>query len=180
MLRYSDVWLDTKPYKEIYDGRVHPKVSPQLTHFILHGRIGSLLSAWVQDRGVSGPELRVYLDDETSLVPDLAFVSNERLESLSPEQREKPPFAPELVIEIRSPRQWMPNIRRKTELYLQHGATVVLNVDPKKRTIRVTTRENEITLGEGGTFQHPAFPGLGLSVDAIFSSLDRWGQSNSS
>jgi Uma2 family endonuclease len=174
MLRYSDAWLDTKPYKEIYDGRVHHKVSPQLTHFILHGRIGSLLSAWVQDRGVSGPELRVFLDDRTSLVPDLAFISYERLASLSPRQREKPPFAPELVVEIRSPGQWMPKIRRKTELYLAHGAVVVLNVDPKKRTILVTTSDQTVKLGAGETFEHPAFPDLRLSVDAVFAPLDRW------
>jgi hypothetical protein len=27
-----DAWLDEKPYKELYDGAVHEKVSPQFNH----------------------------------------------------------------------------------------------------------------------------------------------------
>jgi Uma2 family endonuclease len=42
--------------------------------------------------------LRVYLDEETSLVPDVSWISDVRLKKLSPEERERPPFAPELRV----------------------------------------------------------------------------------
>ncbi len=38
----------------------------------------------------------------------------------------------------------------------------------------VTTREAEFNLEKGEAFVHSAFPGLLLSIDAIFAALDRW------
>jgi Uma2 family endonuclease len=172
MLR-SDIWLDEKPYREIYDGRVHPKVSPQRKHMVVQGAVIALLLEWGRDRGDSGPEWRVYLDENTSLVPDVSFMSDARLGSLSEEQREKPPLSPELVVEIRSPQNREASIRRKTVLYLEHGAVAVLDVDPARRLARVTTQDGEHSLRPGDAFAHPAFPGLVLPVDAMFAPLDR-------
>jgi len=173
MLQYADAWLDEKPYKEVYDGRIHPKVSPQRKHVVVQGAIIALLFDWGNDRGDCGPEWRVYLDENTSLVPDVSFMSDERLESLSEAQREKPPFAPELVVEIRSPENRRRAIRRKTVLYLEHGAIAVLDIDPAQRVVHVTTRDVESALRAGDAFIHPAFLGLALPVDAIFAPLDR-------
>jgi len=170
---YTDAWLDEKPYKEIYDGRVHPKVSPQLRHMLVQGTVIALLFEWGRERGVSGPEWRVYLDENTSLVPDVSFMSDERLRQIPEEQREKPPISPELIVEIRSPQNRERNIRRKTTLYLEHGAVAVLEVDPARRLVHVTTREGESTLQAGDSFTHSAFLGLTLPVDAIFAPLER-------
>jgi Uma2 family endonuclease len=173
MLQDAAAWLDERPYKEIYDGRIHPKVSPKRDHSLVQVAIGSMLLAWGCDRGDSGSEWRVYLDDHTSLVPDVSFISDERLEKLSEAELQKPPFAPELVVEIWSPDNRESLIRRKTTLYLEHGAIAVLDVDPSGRTVRVSTRDGETMLKTGDTFGHAAFPGLALSVDAIFAPLDR-------
>ncbi len=173
MLQDAAVWLDEKPYKEIYDGRVHAKVSPKYAHGILQVEIGALLRSWARKRGGLASELRVYLDEGTTLVPDLAYISHTRFAGLTEEQREQPPFAPELAIEIRSRGDRERHVRRKTELYLKYGATVVLYVDPLNRSVRVTTRDGEMSLGKGDVFEHAAFPGLRLSVDEIFAPLDR-------
>ena len=129
--------------------------------------------AWGRDRGDSGTEWRVYLDEHTTLVPDVSFISDERLKNLSETQLQKPPFSPELVVEIRSPDKRERLIRRKTTLYLEHGSIAVLDVDPSERSVRVTTRSGETTLKAGDAFSHPAFPGLSLAVDAVFAPLDR-------
>ena len=173
MLQRAAAWLDERPYKEIYDGRIHPKVSPRLNHALVQAAVVSLLFEWGRERGASGSELRVYLDEHTSLVPDVSFISDERLERLSEAQRQKPPFAPELVVEIRSPKNRESSIHRKTALYLEHGAIAVLDVDPTQRLVRVTTRDGESTLKPGDTFMHPTFPELALPVNAIFAPLDR-------
>ncbi len=172
MLR-NDAWLDRKPYKEIYDGRVHPKVSPQRRHMLVQGAVIGILLEWGRNRGDIGPEWRVYLGEDASLVPDVSFMSDERLATLSEEQREKPPISPELVVEIRSPQNREAAIQRKTDLYLQHGAIAVLDVDPAKRSVHITTNDGESTLRAGDAFTHTAFPGLALAVDAIFAPLDR-------
>ena len=169
----TDAWLDEKPYKEIYDGRLHVKVSPQRMHALVQGAVTALLLDWGRDRGDAGPEWRVYLDEVTTLVPDVSFISDRRLASLSKSEREKPPFAPELVVEVRSPEDRDRNIRRKTALYLRHGALAVLNVDPQKRTVDVATANDETTLKPGDVFTDPSFPGLALPVNAIFAPLDR-------
>lgn len=169
----ADAWLDEKPYKEIYDGRLHLKASPQHMHGIVQMEVGTLLHAWSRNRGDIVMEWRVFLDENTTLVPDVSFISDELAVTLSEAELEQPPFAPELIVEIRSPDDRNRNIRRKTELYLRHGAVVVLNVDPQKRIVEVATAEGEQTLQAGDIFEHAAFPGLAVPVSAIFAPLDR-------
>lgn len=166
-----DAWLDEKPYKELYDGVVHEKVSPQRSHAIIAGEMYSLLRQWGRQRGDVGIEWRVYLAEGITLVPDVCFVSRERLAALSEQEREKPPFAPDIAVEVRSPEDDERNIKRKTCLYLEHGATIVLNVDPRDRTVRLTDHAGERILRSGDTIAHAALPGLSIGVDAIFEQL---------
>jgi Uma2 family endonuclease len=173
MLQHSERWLDAKPYREIFDGRVHRKVSPQFNHGRIQAEISALLLKWAPGRGGVATEWRIRLDEETTLVPDVSFESDERLAGLSEDERQTLPFSPQLVVEIRSPRDRRQNIERKTELYLRHGAIAVLNVDPTKRTVYVTTQDAEFTLKDGDAFTHAAFPGLELRVSDIFAPLAR-------
>ena len=168
-----DAWLDEKPYKELYDGVVHEKVSPQLDHGRVAGQLIILLAAWAGERGDVVPELRVYLVEGTTLVPDVSFVSRERLAPLSTAQTQKPPFAPDIVVEIRSPDDREENIRRKTELYLAHGARIVLNVDPEKREVQMKDAASEVVFRPGDALQHPAFSDLHIPISEIFARLDR-------
>ena len=173
MLGYSEAFLDSKPYKEIYDGKLHRKVSPKTAHSLVQGKLMRLIDDWGSERGPVGPEWRFRLDEGTTLVPDVAFIAQERFDGLEGEDREMPPFAPDLAVEVRSPRDRKANVARKTELYLMRGATVVLNVDPKRRTILMSTRDGERTYVEGDVLTHAAFPGLSIRVSDVFAPLDR-------
>ena len=173
MLQYSERWLDAKPYREIFDGRVHRKLSAKLDHGRVQAVISALLLEWAAERGGVASEWRVRLDEETTLVPDVSFESDERLAGLSEDERQTLPFSPQLVVEIRSPRDRRQNVERKTELYVRHGAIAVLNVDPTKRIVHVTTGDAEFTLKDGDGFTHAAFSGLELRVSDIFAPLDR-------
>ena len=143
-----DAWLDEKPYREVFDGAIHEKVSPRVAHSLVCLHAGRLLSDWAGRRGVVGVEMRVYLEPGVTLVPDVAFITLDRLKALSGEARQKPPFAPDIVIEVRSPKDRESHIARKTTLYLAHGATLILNVDPDSRTILLTSHERERTLSK--------------------------------
>lgn len=167
-----DAWLDEKPYKELYDGVVREKVSRQLDHAKVQLAIAVALREWGRARGEVAIELRVYLAEGTTLVPDVAFITYERLTSLSKAERQKPPFAPDIAVEVRSPDDRERNIRRKTELYLTHGATLVLDVDPSMRTVLVTDSVSEKLLQPGDVLEHRAFPGLRLSVDELFADVE--------
>ncbi len=167
-----DAWLDEKPYKEIYDGRIHPKVSPKFDHGLVAAQISHVLTEWAGSRGGVAVELRVYLGEGTTLVPDVSFVSRSRLSGLSPEQRQTLPFAPDITVEVRSPGDSKAKIRRKTALYLAHGAMLVLNVDPAKRTVTVSTAEDERVLHDADAVQDPRFDGLVIPVAGLFGVLD--------
>lgn len=166
-----DAWLDEKPYKELYDGRVHEKVSPQSDHSRIMLRFGRLLDDWATGRGWVGVEWRVYPREGITLVPDVAYISDERLALLSREQRQKPPLAPDIAAEIRSPEDGDAAINRKTALYLELGTTLVVNIDPEQRIVRLTDREHDVKLDESATIEHTAFEGLRISIATIFATL---------
>jgi len=72
---------------------------------------------------------------------------------LSEFEGERPPFAPDLAVEIRSPDDRDRNVARKVEIYLAYGSRLVLDVHPKRKTI--------VAPGE--------LPGFSFDVTAFFA-----------
>ncbi len=166
-----DAWLDEKPYKELYDGAIHEKVSPQYNRAKVVFQIEKLLETWASGRGNFRAEWRVYPVQGISLVPDVAFISGSRLAPLSKAERQRPPLAPDFVFEVRSPDDRDAEINRKTSLYLELGTTLIINVDPTRRVVRLTDREENIELDESATIEHHAFEGLRIPVATLFATL---------
>ena len=164
------------PNIEYLDGAAYPKVSPKRTHAIVQGRVWSILSTAAGRRGAVGTEWDVHpgkVDDtNTTLVPDVAFVSRERLATLDAADREEPPFSPDIAIEIWSPSNDRRYLDRKIAKYLATGAVLVLDVDPFARTIAAhdatSLRQFQIT----ETFEHSAIPWLVFPVADAFQDLD--------
>lgn len=88
------------------------------------------------------------------------------------DQPEKPPFAPDIAVEVRSPSDDLHYLAKKIERYLQTGALLALDVNPATRTIAVHDRTNVREFSEGEIFEHPAVPWLSFAVNAVFSKLD--------
>lgn len=87
-----------KPYIEYLAGRAVPKVSPKRRHGIVQGRLWAIVRECAGSRGDVATEWRCYLGAEphrSSLVPDVAFVLNERFAGLTEDEREMPQFAPD-------------------------------------------------------------------------------------
>lgn len=166
-----------KPYIELIDGIEVPKVSPKTRHSLLQAQLAGILRGWAGEGGVVGTEWRVWLvptgPRRSSLVPDVAYVAKERLDPLSDQAYEMPPFAPDIVVEIRSPDDRPRNIARKVDLYLKHGAKVVLDVDPDSRVIVAHDSASTRTFRDGDVFEHPAAPGLTFDLRALFDSVKR-------
>lgn len=164
------------PEIEYVDGLVYPKVSPRLSHSVAQGTLGSILREKAKGRGVVGPGLRLdpgAIDgSKTEFVPDIAFVSYERLRVLSGEAREKPPFSPDIAVEVRSPSDDLRYLARKIARYLATGALLVLDVDPAKRRVIAHTADGIRTFEGNDVFAHPSAPWLTFEVRAIFADLD--------
>src|SRR5215469_5775229 len=132
---------DVKPYVELVHGRRIPKVSPKTRHAFAQSRLIVALLNWAGESAYVGPEWRFYMLPQhgrpSSLVPDVAFVSRERLDSLNGEAREKPPFAPDIAVEVWSPGDRRKVLREKINLYFRYGSRLVIVADPEHVAIEM-------------------------------------------
>lgn len=168
-----------KPYVELIDGIEVPKAFAMTRHAMLQVAFGSLLLPWAEPFGIVGTEFRVYPvpkgERPSSLVPDVAFITFERMRALSEFEGERPPFAPDLAVEIRSPDDRDRNVTRKIEIYLAYGGRLVLDIKPTKKTIVAHDRSGVRTYGAPERFAHAELPGFEFDVAAFFArgELDR-------
>lgn len=164
------------PEIEYLDGHPYPKVSPKFTHALVQGALLRVLGQLAEGRGVVVPELRLdpgAIDgSNTEFVPDVAYLSYERLRALSGEAREKPPFSPDIAAEVRSPSDSLGYLAQKVARYLATGSILVLDIDPAKRRITAHALDDVRTFESGEMFAHPAAPWLTFEVNALFVEID--------
>ena len=111
-------------------------------------------------------------------IPDVAFISWQRLSGRRIPTESIPALAPDLAIEILSASNTPGEMARKRQEYFAAGVQVVWQIDPNARIVEVyTTPEQSTVLREtqilaGGT----ALPGFVLPLHELFAELDRQGQ----
>ncbi|HEY9085004.1 MAG TPA: Uma2 family endonuclease [Candidatus Tyrphobacter sp.] len=173
-MRTIEMRDDEKPYVEIVDGQAIPKVSPKHAHGYVQITLGAILRRCSQSRGTTASEWRFHVDPgHQDYVPDVAFVSFERLRPLSKEERENPSFAPDVAVEIRSPSDKPAILQRKIDVYLLRGSLVVLEVDPTPRTVVVHERGGAIRrYAAGERLTSETLPWLEFDVAEAFEGLD--------
>lgn len=168
---------ETKPETEWVRDRPLQKVSPQRTHARLQAALTMRLDRWAAGRGEVAPEWRFCVappgEVRRPLVPDVAFVSNERLRPLSDEEFETPPFAPDVAVEILSPDDRRADVDDKIGVYLRAGSSLVIVVDPLQRVVELHDQTNDVHLSETETVEHRALPGFSYPVRELFAVLCR-------
>lgn len=166
----------TEPETEWIMGRAVRKVSPRRTHGRLQSAFAHALFAWEPGHGQSATEWRFRIappgEIRRPLVPDVAFVSKERLRGLDDGDREVPPFAPDVAVEILSPGDPLRYVEHKVAVYLAGGASLVVVVDPETRTVALHDANGSRTLRDGETLRHPALPGFALALRELFAVLE--------
>lgn len=115
----------------------------------------------------------VIFNEYNSVIPDLVFISNERLAEILRAQRFM--GAPELMIEIVSPGK--ENSRRdrvvKRQTYGKFGVQEYWVVDPESRSIEVYRLQDQslelvATLTDGDQLTSTVLPGFACAVSSIF------------
>lgn len=84
-----------------------------------------------------------------------------------------PPIAPDVAVEILSPDNRRADIDDKIAVYLRAGASLVIVVDPTRRSVELHDTTEPIDLDENATIEHPAMPGFVYPVRDLFSVLRR-------
>lgn len=169
--------ISERPAIERLDGIRYRKMSPKRKH----GRLQFFLARKLDDQGGAFGETvpewhcKVGQVDGTDsvLVPDVAWVNDERLGALSNDDAEIPPFAPDICIEIRSPGDDLTVLKRKIARYLATGAILALDVAPRERTVTAHTHQTVRAFRIGDRFVNDAAPWFSFEVSELFAAAER-------
>ena len=108
--------------------------------------------------------------------PDVAWVRNERLETLSEQEWEKLlPLCPDFVLELRSPSDTLRRVERKMEEYCQNGAQLGWLLDPVSKKVHIYRRDAapEILDNPAIVSGEPLLRGFTLDLQKIWAAMER-------
>lgn len=163
---------ETKPETEWVNGRALQKTSGTYRHSQLQYFFLTELEKWVTGRGRVAPSWRFRVappgDVVRPLVPDLAFLSFERVNKQAIEAAQTPLGAPSVAVEILAPDDIASDIDDKITVYLKAGADAVVIVDPMTETIWVESKSGTAHFASGDTFEHESLPEFHLDVSRYF------------
>jgi Uma2 family endonuclease len=164
---------------ELIDGTLVEKPMG-LRESILAGALIALLRSFVLPRNlgvVSGEAGMMRLMAGLVRVPDVAFVSWDRLPGRSIPREPIPDLAPDLAIEVLSPSNTPGEMKRKLDEYFSARVRLVWIVDPERRTAAVHTDvSNPTLLDASGTLTGgDVLPGFQCALADLFAELDRRG-----
>jgi len=110
------------------------------------GEVFKQLAVWADQHGggmVSGPDTGFHFPDGGRRSPDAAWFDEARWREAKQRDRRRrfPVFAPEFVIEIRSPGDRLRPLQEKMEEYIANGVQLGWLIDPKERTVTIYSSE---------------------------------------
>jgi Uma2 family endonuclease len=140
--------------------------------------LAMLLAAFVKQHRlgiVLGPDGMVRLMPGLVRLPDIAFISWERLPGKRAPTTPILNLAPDLAVEVLSKGNTRAEMKRKLCEYFEAGVRVVWLIDPRTRTALVHTSPKASTkLDEGQALDGgDVLPGFALPLAELFECLDR-------
>lgn len=153
---------------ELIDGVAVAKMSPKYFHAKSTLHLVRILDRWSDDRGRLGIEWAIDLTDNFTPVPDLIYISFDRL-PITWQENAACPVAPELAIEIISPGQTFAQMIQKASIYLNHNVLRVWIIDPVAQSLTVFYADAApITYSCEQLISDPIFPDLSIVVSQLF------------
>jgi Uma2 family endonuclease len=180
-LTYEDYVLfpDDGQRHEILGGEHYVTPAPARKHQRTSMRLGSRLHVFVDDRHLGeilAAPFDVLLSPHDVVQPDLIFVSNERAAILTDRNAKG---APNLVIEIFSPRTRRMDEGIKLDRYERLGVDEAWMLDPDLKTAKIYRRDRrdgsrfasiaELSPAAGDVLTTPLLPGLAIPLADVFA-----------
>ena len=141
-------------------------------------KIGSLFSAFVEPRGlglVAGADGTIQLDINLVRIPDVSFISWERVPGGEVPQEPVPLLVPDLAVEVINLANTRKEMDEKLQEYFDKGVRLVWYVRPRSRVVDVYSGPDHfvrLTASmrlDGGE----VLPGLSVQVGELFESPKR-------
>jgi Uma2 family endonuclease len=129
-----------------------------------------IFRAWVEADGTGvgfDSSIGFILPNGAERSPDVAWVSRERWNALSDEEKEEfPPLCPDFVVELRSRSDSLAALRAKMREYIANGARLGWLIDPLERRVYVYRPPDEETCLDDPerVSGDPVLPGFVLDV----------------
>ncbi|TVP98960.1 MAG: Uma2 family endonuclease [Planctomycetaceae bacterium] len=142
-------------------GQLTVRITWRLAQHVETNRLGVVFAAETGFLISSAPD--------TVRAPDLAFVSQKRIEEVGQAEGYWP-GAPDLVVEVISPNDRYTDVEEKTTDWLAAGTRMVLIVNPRKRIVTVYRSLHEITIltADDTLSGDDVVPGWQVAVGDIF------------
>ncbi len=164
---------------ELVRGELRETLPTSILHGIIAGRIAIILGMFVMQKELgevltAETGFKLFVNEKTVRVPDVAFLSNEKLA----EVKDFSKFfngTPDLAVEVISPSETYDEVQGKLEDYLAAGVKTVWIVRPKQKSItiynslfdfRVFQEDEEIGGGD-------VLPNFKCKLENIFGNLPR-------
>ncbi len=171
-----DAYPDDNNRYELIGGELFVSRAPGITHQRVLLNLEFALSLYLKQNsiGILVPGTGLILSDYDAVIPDLAFVRNERWDEVV--TGEKFTRAVDLVIEVISPGKANRerDLLAKRQLYAKYGVQEYWIVDSENSSVlvfrlREQTLEETATLKGDDRITSPLLPGFELRVNAIFT-----------
>ncbi len=173
--RYEDyLRLPEDSYRyEVIEGILVMTAAPAIKHQDAARNLLVALHLFVNQRGlgkVYDSPVDVRFSEQTIVQPDILFVARERLDIIQESYVEG---APDLIVEILSPANWVVDRRDKFAVYEAAGVREYWIVDPDAKTVEVySLRQSRYALVEryepGQTVRSELLTGFEMPVDALY------------
>jgi Uma2 family endonuclease len=126
---------------ELVKGELRETMPTSILHGIIAGRIAIILGMFVLQNKLgevltAETGFKLFVNEKTVRVPDVAFLSNEKLAQVEDFSK----FfngTPDLAVEVISPSETYDDVQEKLEDYLASGVKIVWLVRPKQKTVTV-------------------------------------------
>jgi Uma2 family endonuclease len=167
---YEDLeqFPDDGKRREIIGGELYTMPSPSTRHQRIVGFIFNRLYTFLEEHSlgevfVSPIDVIFHIDDV--IIPDVAFVSNERQEVISKRGLEG---APDLIIEVISPSSVKRDLEVKRKLCQREGVVVYVAIDSEREQVYGWDSGQSFVLGKEDMLACSVLPGFELAVEKIF------------
>lgn len=135
-------------------------------------RVGRQLGNWSDANGsgdVLGPDCGFFFRDGSRRSPDAAWFSKDRWNKAQRPGTVFPVFAPEFVIEVRSPEQRRRPLREKMTEYIANGVQLGWLIDPVEHSVEIyrAGREPELLQNPATVSGEGAIDGFVLDLNGI-------------
>lgn len=158
---------------ELVDGRITVMSPSGYESDEVAFRFGRRLADWVEPKRigrVTGSSAGFVLPDSNTRAPDVSFVRAERLRRAP---RSFAQLAPDLMVEVKSPSDFVDDLKKKIANFLQQGTQVGILVNPEDCTVQLfQTDADAVTLRDGDVLTLPELlPGWSVAVSDLWSPV---------